>query len=154
MAGDQAAFTKLESLANERGLPAHHYIDRWTEGLVMCKLKDRAGDKNLLARAGIERDVERVEGELTDPGGPDRIFTGDLSAEGTSVVGVAGGPATPLSVTRVDAVTAQAERLSPAPGRLPAPGYLPEPEAAWWAASRGDLADRHGMSAGSGGMSL
>jgi dipeptidyl aminopeptidase/acylaminoacyl peptidase len=71
--------------------------------------------------------LDPATGELTDPGIPGRIFMGGLSADGTSVVGVAGGPSTPPSVTRVDAVTGQAQQLSSPPGRLPAPGYLPEP---------------------------
>jgi dipeptidyl aminopeptidase/acylaminoacyl peptidase len=66
-------------------------------------------------------------GELTDPDLPDRIFVDGLSAEGTSVVGIAGGPSTPLSVIRVDAATGQAQKLYSAPGRLPASSYLPEP---------------------------
>ena len=68
-------------------------------------------------------------GELTDTGMPGRIFAGGLSADGMSVVGVAGGTATPLSVVRVDAATGKARELYTAPGRPPAPGYLPEPRA-------------------------
>jgi dipeptidyl aminopeptidase/acylaminoacyl peptidase len=71
--------------------------------------------------------LDPATGELTDPGIPGPIFMGALSADGTSVVGVAGGPSTPLSVTRVDAVTGKAQKLYSAPGRLPASGYLPEP---------------------------
>ena len=68
-------------------------------------------------------------GELTDTGMPGRIFAGGLSADGMSVVGVAGGTATPLSVVRADAATGKARELYTAPGRPPAPGYLPEPRA-------------------------
>ena len=71
--------------------------------------------------------LDPATGELTDPGRPDRIFTGGLSADGMSVVGVAGGPSTPLSVTRVDAVTGKAQKLYPARGRRPGSGYLPKP---------------------------
>jgi hypothetical protein len=78
MAGDRAAFDELGAIAQAKGLPAHHYVDRWNQTMVMCKLQDRAGDKNLLARAGVERDVERVEGELAEAGdGPiERIIIG------------------------------------------------------------------------------
>jgi dipeptidyl aminopeptidase/acylaminoacyl peptidase len=66
-------------------------------------------------------------GELTDPDIPYRVFAPVLSADGMSVVGVAGGPSTALSVIRVDAETGKAKKLYSAPGKLPASGYLPRP---------------------------
>jgi hypothetical protein len=66
--GDRAAFVELEAIAEAKGLPAHHYYDRWSEATVKLKLQDRTSKKNLLARAGIERLVERVQDELSQPG--------------------------------------------------------------------------------------
>src|SRR5215470_7959722 len=66
-------------------------------------------------------------GELSDPDIPYRVFATGLSADGLSVVGVAGGPSTPPSVIRVDAETGKAKKLYSASGRLPASGFLPRP---------------------------
>jgi dipeptidyl aminopeptidase/acylaminoacyl peptidase len=65
-------------------------------------------------------------GELTDVNIPYRIFAPGLSADGMSVVLVAGGPSTPMSVIRVDITTGKAKKLYSPAGRLPAPGYLPK----------------------------
>jgi dipeptidyl aminopeptidase/acylaminoacyl peptidase len=66
-------------------------------------------------------------GELSDPDIPYRVFGTGLSADGMSIVGVAGGPSTPPSVIRVDAETGKAKKLYSALGRMPAPGFLPRP---------------------------
>jgi dipeptidyl aminopeptidase/acylaminoacyl peptidase len=66
-------------------------------------------------------------GELTDLDIPYRCFAGGLSADGMTVVGLAGGPSTALSVIRVDAETGKARKLYSASARLPASGYLPKP---------------------------
>jgi dipeptidyl aminopeptidase/acylaminoacyl peptidase len=65
-------------------------------------------------------------GELTDLDIPYRIFEPGLSADGMSVVLVAGGPSAPMSVIRVDVTTGKARKLSSPAARLPAPGYLPK----------------------------
>jgi dipeptidyl aminopeptidase/acylaminoacyl peptidase len=66
-------------------------------------------------------------GELTDLDIPYRCFVAGLSADGMSVVGVAGGPSTALWVIRVDAEAGKAKKLYSASGRIPASGYLPKP---------------------------
>ncbi len=71
--------------------------------------------------------LDPATGELADLDIPYRVFAAGLSADGMSVVGVAGGPSTPLSVIRVDAETGKAKKLYSAAGRLPAAGYLPKP---------------------------
>ena len=71
--------------------------------------------------------LDPATGELTDPDIAYRCFAGGLSADGTSVVGVAGGPSTAPSLIRVDAETGKAKKLYSASGRLPASGYLPKP---------------------------
>ena len=73
--------------------------------------------------------LDPATGELTDLDIPYRVFTSGLSADGTSVVGVAGGPSTPASLIRVDAETGKAKKLYSASGRLPAAGFLPKPRA-------------------------
>ena len=65
-------------------------------------------------------------GDLTDLDIPYRIFAPGLSADGMSVVLVAGGPSTPMSVIRVDMTTGKAKKLYSPAGRLPASGYLPK----------------------------
>jgi dipeptidyl aminopeptidase/acylaminoacyl peptidase len=71
--------------------------------------------------------LDPATGELADLDIPYRVFAGGLTADGMSVVGVAGGPSTPASVIGVDAETGKAKKLSSAAGRLPASGYLPKP---------------------------
>jgi dipeptidyl aminopeptidase/acylaminoacyl peptidase len=65
-------------------------------------------------------------GELADLDIPYRIFEPGLSADGMSVVLVAGGPSAPMSVIRVDITTGKARKLNSPAGRLPASGYLPK----------------------------
>jgi dipeptidyl aminopeptidase/acylaminoacyl peptidase len=65
-------------------------------------------------------------GELADLDIPYRVFAPGLSVDGMSVVVVAGGPAAPMSVIRVDITTGKARKLYSPAGRLPASGYLPK----------------------------
>lgn len=65
--------------------------------------------------------------EMTDPGVPFAEFTSGLSADGTTIVGVAGGPTTPLSIVRIDAATGQAEVLRTETEEIPDLAYLPAP---------------------------
>jgi len=70
--------------------------------------------------------LDPATGELTDLDIPYRVFAPGLSADGMSVVLVAGGPSTPMSVIRVDITTGKAKKLYSPAGRLPAAGYLPK----------------------------
>ncbi len=70
--------------------------------------------------------LDPATGELTGLDIPYRIFAPGLSADGMSVVLVAGGPSTPMSVIRVDMTTGKAKKLYSPAGRLPASGYLPK----------------------------
>ena len=65
-------------------------------------------------------------GELADVDIPYQIFAPGLSADGMSVVLVAGGPAAPMSVIRVDMTTGKAKKLYSPARRAPASGYLPK----------------------------
>ena len=60
-----------------------------------------------------------------DPGFP--LFVSGLSADGMSVLGVAGGPATPLAVVRVDVATGGTQVLWQESADLPDAAYLPIP---------------------------
>jgi dipeptidyl aminopeptidase/acylaminoacyl peptidase len=71
--------------------------------------------------------LDPATGELTDLDIPYRVFAPGLSADGMSVVAVAGGPSTALSVIQVDMAAGKAKKLSRPTGRLPAAGYLPKP---------------------------
>jgi dipeptidyl aminopeptidase/acylaminoacyl peptidase len=66
-------------------------------------------------------------GDLADLDLPFGVFVSGLSAEGMSVLGIAGGPTTPLSLVRVDASTGAVEVLCQEADAVPAPGYLPVP---------------------------
>jgi dipeptidyl aminopeptidase/acylaminoacyl peptidase len=68
-------------------------------------------------------------GELADLDIGYPVFTSGLSADGLSILGIAGGPATPLSVIRVDAAAGTVEVLGQEPGAADA-RYLPEPRQA------------------------
>ena len=70
--------------------------------------------------------LDPATGELNDLDIPYRTFAPGLSADGMSVVLVAGGPGTPMSVIRVDMTTGKAKKLYSPAGRLPASGYLPK----------------------------
>ncbi len=65
--------------------------------------------------------------ELTDPELPLPEFSGALSADGAAIVGLAGGPAQPHSVVRVDAATSRMEVLRRELDELPDDAYLPVP---------------------------
>ena len=66
-------------------------------------------------------------GELTDLELPFREFLSGVSADGTTIVAVAGGPQTPLSVVRIDAATGKSEVLRRESDDIPEAGYLPVP---------------------------
>jgi dipeptidyl aminopeptidase/acylaminoacyl peptidase len=65
--------------------------------------------------------------ELTDLDLPMSEFAPMLSADGTAIVAVAGGPAQPLSVVRVDAATSRLEVLRAELDDVPDEAYLPVP---------------------------
>jgi dipeptidyl aminopeptidase/acylaminoacyl peptidase len=65
--------------------------------------------------------------ELTDLELPFDEFGAALSADGTMIVAIAGGPAHPLSVVRVDATTSRVEVLRRELDDLPDEAYLPVP---------------------------
>jgi dipeptidyl aminopeptidase/acylaminoacyl peptidase len=65
--------------------------------------------------------------ELTDLDLPMNEFGPVLSADGTAIVALAGGPAQPLSVVRVDAATSRLEVLRADLGDVPDEAYLPVP---------------------------
>ncbi len=66
-------------------------------------------------------------GELADLELPFQEFVSGVSADGTTIVAVAGGPQTPLSVVRIDAATGESEVLRRESEEVPAAGYLPVP---------------------------
>jgi dipeptidyl aminopeptidase/acylaminoacyl peptidase len=67
--------------------------------------------------------------ELTDLDLPSltEFFPAVLSADGTAVAGLAGGPTQPQSVVLVDTATSRAEVLRPETDELPGEAYLPVP---------------------------
>jgi dipeptidyl aminopeptidase/acylaminoacyl peptidase len=65
--------------------------------------------------------------DLTDLDLPLSEFGAALSADGTAIVGLAGGPAQPHSVVRVDAATSRMEVLRRELDELPDDAYLPVP---------------------------
>jgi len=65
--------------------------------------------------------------ELTDLDLPVTEFGAALSADGTVIVALAGGPRQPLSVVRVDAATSRLEVLRADLGDVPEEAYLPVP---------------------------
>ncbi|HEX9359213.1 MAG TPA: prolyl oligopeptidase family serine peptidase [Streptosporangiaceae bacterium] len=66
-------------------------------------------------------------GELADPELPFQEFVSGVSADGTTIVAVAGGPQTPLSVVRIDAASGKTEVLRRESEEVPEAGYLPVP---------------------------
>jgi dipeptidyl aminopeptidase/acylaminoacyl peptidase len=66
-------------------------------------------------------------GELADLDTGYPVFASGLSADGTSILGVAGGPAVPLSIVRVDAATGAVDVLWQETVAAPDPAYLPVP---------------------------
>jgi dipeptidyl aminopeptidase/acylaminoacyl peptidase len=67
--------------------------------------------------------------EMTDPDIGFQEFTSGLSADGDTIVGVAGGPTTPLSVIRINAATGETTVLRRETEEIPDPAYLPIPRA-------------------------
>lgn len=65
--------------------------------------------------------------ELTDPDIGFEEFASGLSADGNMIVGVAGGPTTPLSVIRIDAATGETTVLRREIDDIPDVAYLPVP---------------------------
>jgi dipeptidyl aminopeptidase/acylaminoacyl peptidase len=65
--------------------------------------------------------------ELTSLELPFSDFDFSISADGTTIAGIAGGPLQPSSVVRVDAGTSKAEVLRQELDELPDDGYLPVP---------------------------
>jgi dipeptidyl aminopeptidase/acylaminoacyl peptidase len=65
--------------------------------------------------------------ELTDPELPFPVVTPSVSADGTAVAGLAGGPAEPMSVARIDAATGEVRVLRRELEDVPGRGYLPVP---------------------------
>lgn len=68
-------------------------------------------------------------GELTDLDVPYTGVEPAVSADGTSIVAIAGAPATPLCVIRVDVATGRTEALRRELDELPDAAYLPVPSA-------------------------
>ncbi len=66
-------------------------------------------------------------GELDDLEVPFKEFLSGVSADGTTIVAVAGGPQIPLSVVRIDAATGKSEVLRRESDDIPEAGYLPVP---------------------------
>ncbi len=66
--------------------------------------------------------------ELTDLDLPSLTeFSPVLTADGTAIAGLAGGPTQPLSVVLADSATSRAEVLRPEIGQVPDEAYLPVP---------------------------
>ncbi|MGI8447174.1 MAG: S9 family peptidase [Streptosporangiaceae bacterium] len=70
-------------------------------------------------------DPETVE--LADLELPFQEFLSGVSADGTTIVAVAGGPQIPLSVVRIDAATGKSEVLRRESDDIPEASYLPVP---------------------------
>ncbi|MBO0813692.1 MAG: S9 family peptidase [Actinobacteria bacterium] len=70
--------------------------------------------------------LDPFTGEFTEVDIPYRIFSSGLSADGMTIVGVAGGPSTAMSVVRIDTATGRVKKLYSPARRLPASGYLPK----------------------------
>jgi dipeptidyl aminopeptidase/acylaminoacyl peptidase len=65
--------------------------------------------------------------ELTDLNLPLTVFAPMLSADGTLIAGLAGGPSQPLSIVRADAATSRMEVLRSELDEVPDEAYLPVP---------------------------
>ena len=91
----------------------------------------RLGDGRLAAlhgqggmRLGL---LDPETGEMTDPELPFQEFTSGLAADSETVVAVAGGPATPLAVVRINVASGTSEVLRWESEEVPDAGYLPVP---------------------------
>ena len=83
----------------------------------------------LHGRGGMRLGVLDPEtGELSDADLPYPVFVSGVSADGMSILGIAGGPAAPLSIIRVDAGTGAVEVLCQETDAAPDPAYLPVPQ--------------------------
>ena len=65
--------------------------------------------------------------EIAEVEVPFEEFVSGLSADGNTIVGVAGGPLTPLSVVRIDTATGTSTVLRTESDEAPDPAYLPVP---------------------------
>jgi dipeptidyl aminopeptidase/acylaminoacyl peptidase len=65
--------------------------------------------------------------ELTDLDLPVTVFAPTVAADGTTIVALAGGPAQPLSVVKIDADTSRLEVLRAELTEMPEEAYLPMP---------------------------
>ncbi|HEY7433294.1 MAG TPA: prolyl oligopeptidase family serine peptidase [Streptosporangiaceae bacterium] len=82
----------------------------------------------LHGRGGMRLGVlDPATGELTDLDIPYPVFKSGLSVDGMSIVGVAGGPDTALSLIRIDANSGKVEVLGTEAADVPDAGYLPQP---------------------------
>lgn len=66
-------------------------------------------------------------GDMADLSLPYPVFVSGLSADGMSVLGIAGGPATGVSLIRVDVTIGAVEVLCRESDAVPDPAYLPAP---------------------------
>jgi dipeptidyl aminopeptidase/acylaminoacyl peptidase len=66
-------------------------------------------------------------GDMTDPELPFQEFISGLAADSETVVAVAGGPATPLAVVRINVASGTSEVLRWESEEVPDAGYLPVP---------------------------
>jgi dipeptidyl aminopeptidase/acylaminoacyl peptidase len=87
------------------------------------------------ARIGL---LDPETSELTDPELPFTVFKPSVCADGTAVAGVAGGPAEPMSVVRINLASSAVRVLRRELDDVPEPGYLPAPRAV-------ELAGRYGQ---------
>jgi dipeptidyl aminopeptidase/acylaminoacyl peptidase len=82
----------------------------------------------LHGRGGMRLGVlDPDSGELADLDIPYPVFASGIAADGMTVVGIAGGPATPLAVIRADASTGKADVVRAETASIPDPAYLPVP---------------------------
>jgi hypothetical protein len=73
--GDREAFRELQRIGELRGVS---FTADWSAHVLLNRLKGRASDRNLLARQGVEDDLEATIRDLSEPGdGPiERLIVG------------------------------------------------------------------------------
>ncbi|HUY47021.1 MAG TPA: prolyl oligopeptidase family serine peptidase [Streptosporangiaceae bacterium] len=82
----------------------------------------------LHGQGGMRLDLLDPEtGEMAGLDVPFQEYTSGVSADGNTIVAVAGGPQTPLSVVRIDAATGKSQVLRQESEEIPDPAYLPVP---------------------------